>query len=179
MIFVIGTPSASIPFSRIYLDRLWSPEIKQIANHWEKFFIRYWGVRLAWFSCCWSSYPLLACLNWFKGFELLAWLFLVGRLVTRTYWVATRTSSSSIEYLFARLNRSSIVVGGFFARNLKNGVPELMLFLKIYKMVSLLQNSTWSTAYPNHFMKSLEDLFSCILMFCKVLIFYLWWAEHR
>ncbi|RVW48951.1 hypothetical protein CK203_095635 [Vitis vinifera] len=40
-------------------------------------------------------------------------------------WTA-RTSSSSIEYLFARLNKSSIVVGGFLASDSKNGVPGQM-----------------------------------------------------
>ncbi|KAL6320938.1 hypothetical protein AAG906_010747 [Vitis piasezkii] len=34
--------------------------------------------------------------------------------MTMTCWVAARTSSSSIEYLLARLNKSSIVVGGFW-----------------------------------------------------------------
>lgn len=35
----------------------------------------------------------------------------------------------------------------------------------------MLQDSNWSTAQPNRFMKSLSDSFSCILMFCKVLMF--------
>ena len=46
------------------------------------------------------------------------------------------------EYLFAHLNRSSIVVDDFFARDSKNGVPGLMLHLKICKMASTLQDLT-------------------------------------
>ena len=37
-----------------------------------------------------------------------------------------QTSSSSMKYLFARPNRLSIVVDGFFARDSKNGVPRQM-----------------------------------------------------
>ena len=40
--------------------------------------------------------------------------------------------------MFARLNRLSVVVGDFFARDSKNGVLELMLHLKIYRMASIL-----------------------------------------
>ncbi|RVW22445.1 hypothetical protein CK203_099234 [Vitis vinifera] len=46
---------------------------------------------------------------------------------TRTCWVAARTSSSNIEYLFARLNKSSIVVGGFLASDSKNGSADVLL----------------------------------------------------
>ena len=64
--------------------------------------------------------------------------FLAGWPITRICWVAVRTSSSSIEYLFARRNRSFIVVGGFFARDSKNGVPGHMLCLKIWRTASML-----------------------------------------
>ena len=35
-----------------------------------------------------------------------------------------------------------IVMGDFFARDSKNGVPKLMLCLKIYRIVSILHDST-------------------------------------
>ncbi|WKA08936.1 hypothetical protein VitviT2T_026618 [Vitis vinifera] len=57
---------------------------------------------------------------------------------TKTCWVAARTSSSSIEYLLARRNKSSIVVRGFFASDSKNGVPGQMLHLKICRTASML-----------------------------------------
>ena len=39
VIFMIGTPFAPIPLSQICLDRLWPPEVGQIANHQEEFLI--------------------------------------------------------------------------------------------------------------------------------------------
>ncbi|KAL6320521.1 hypothetical protein AAG906_007600 [Vitis piasezkii] len=57
---------------------------------------------------------------------------------TKICWVAARTSSSSIEYLLARRNKSSIVVGGFLASDSKNGVPRQMLRLKICRTTSML-----------------------------------------
>ncbi|RVW84097.1 hypothetical protein CK203_040606 [Vitis vinifera] len=57
---------------------------------------------------------------------------------TKTCWVAARTSSSSIEYLLSRRNKSSIIVGGFLASDSKNGVPEQMLYLKICRTASML-----------------------------------------
>ncbi|RVX15062.1 hypothetical protein CK203_007696 [Vitis vinifera] len=65
------------------------------------------------------------------GLVFLSALLLDGRPATKTCWVAARTSSSSIEYLLARLNKSSIVVGGFLASDSKNGVLGQMLRLKI------------------------------------------------
>lgn len=44
---------------------------------------------------------------------------------------AARTSSSSIAYLSTHLNKASIEIGGFSARDLKNRVFRLMLHLKI------------------------------------------------
>ena len=137
------------------------------------------GVRLAWLDYYWSSRLLLACLGWFEGLELSTWSFLVGQLVTRTCWVAARTLSSSMEYLFAHLNKSSIIVGDFLVRDSKNGVPRQMFLLKICRMTSMLQDSTWSMICLNHFMNSLKDSFSFILMFCMVLMFCLWRVEHR
>ena len=102
-----------------------------------------------------------------------------GRPATKTCWVAARTSSSSIEYLLAHLNKSSIVVGGFLASDSKNGVSGQMLRLKICRTTSMLQASTWSTAWPNRFTNSLKDSLSCIFMFCRVLIFCLCRAKHR
>ena len=55
--------------------------------------------------------------------------------MTKTCWEVAQTSSSSIES--ARLNRSSIVVGNFFTRDLKNCVLRLMLRLKICRMTSI------------------------------------------
>ena len=81
------------------------------------------GVRLAWFDYCCPPCPLPICLYWLVALELLAESFLAGRLVTRTYWVAAQTSSSSKEYLFAHLNKSFMVVRGFLARDSKERVP--------------------------------------------------------
>ncbi|RVW69655.1 hypothetical protein CK203_059481 [Vitis vinifera] len=53
-------------------------------------------------------------------------------------WVAVRTSSSSIEYLFSHLNKSSIVTRGFLARNTKKDVPGQILLLKILQTTSML-----------------------------------------
>ena len=64
--------------------------------------------------------------------------FLAHWPVTKICCVAARTLSSSIEYLFARLNRSSMVTGGFLARDSKNGVLEQMVCLKIWRIVSML-----------------------------------------
>ena len=49
-----------------------------------------------------------------------------------------------MEYLFTSLNRLSIVASDFFVRDSKNDVPEKMFHLKIYKMASMLQDSTFS-----------------------------------
>ena len=112
-------------------------------------------VRSTWLGCCRSSRPFPACLSWFEGLELPTWSFQVGRLVTRTCCVVSQTPSSSMEYLFARLNRSSIVVDDFLARDLKNGVPGYMFLLNICRMISMLLDFTWSTTCPNHFTNSL------------------------
>ena len=88
-----------------------------------------------------------------------------------TYWVVMRTLSSSIKYLFARLNMSSIVAGSFLEKDLMNDVPGQMLLLKICRITSMLQDSTWRTTCPNHFTNSLKDSLSYILMFCRVLMF--------
>ena len=134
------------------------------------------GVRPTWLGCCCLSHPLLACLSWFAGLEPPVESFLSGRLVTRTCWVIARTFSSSMEYLFARLNKLSIIAGGFLARDSKNDIPKQILLLNIFRMTSTLQNSIWSTTCPNHFTNSLEDSFSCIFMFYKVLMFMLCWT---
>ena len=125
------------------------------------------------------THSLSTCLSWFEGLELPSWLFQVGQLVTKTYCVAARTSPSSIKYLFSCLNKSSIVAVDFLVIDLKNGVPRQMLLLKVCKMASMLQDSTWSTTYLNHFTNSLKDSFSCILRFCKVLMFCLWRVEQK
>ena len=39
VIFMISTHFAPILFSRIYLDRFWSPEVRQIVDHQEEFLI--------------------------------------------------------------------------------------------------------------------------------------------
>ena len=122
---------------------------------------------------------LCLCLNWFKGLEFPAESFLAGRLVTRTCCIAAWTSSSSMEYLFAHLNKSSIVVGGFLVRDSKKGVPGHILLLKICRTTSMLQDSTWSIACLNRFTNFLKDLVSCIFMFFRVLMFYLCHAKHR
>ena len=84
-----------------------------------------------------------------------------------------------MEYLSAHLNRSPIVTGDFFTRDLKNGVPRPMLRLNICRIASILQDSTWSTTCPNRFMKSMSDSFSYSLMFCRVLMFCLWWPKRK
>ena len=137
------------------------------------------GVRPTWLGYFWSSRFLPVCLSWFEGLKLPAWSFLAGRVVTKSYYVMARTSFLSMEYLFARLNRSSIVASSFLERDSKKGVPRQMLLLKIYKMVSMLHDSTWSTTYPNHFTNSLNDSFSCIFMFCMLLMLCLYYVEHR
>ena len=88
-------------------------------------------------------------------------------------------SSSSIEYLSAHLNKSSIVVRGFLARDTKKGVLGQILLLKICRMTSMLKDSIWSTTCLNCFTNSLSDSFSCIFMFYRILMFLLCLAEHR
>ncbi|RVX00808.1 hypothetical protein CK203_026372 [Vitis vinifera] len=53
-------------------------------------------------------------------------------------WVAAHTSSSSIEYLLARRNKSSIVVGGFLASDSKNGDAWTDASLEICRTASML-----------------------------------------
>ena len=45
--------------------------------------------------------------------------FLADWPATKICCVAAWTSSSNIEYFFARLNRSSMVTGGFFGKGLE------------------------------------------------------------
>ena len=78
-----------------------------------------------------SSCPLLDDPGWLGALKLLVASFLVAWPATRTCYVAARTSSSSMEYLLARRNKSSMDVGGFLARDSKKGVPGYMLHLKI------------------------------------------------
>ena len=78
-----------------------------------------------------SSCPLLDDLEWFGALKLLVASLLAAWPTTRTCCVAARTSSSSMEYLPARWNKSSMDVGGFLARDSKKGVPGHMLHLKI------------------------------------------------
>lgn len=85
-----------------------------------------------------SSCPLLDDLGWFEVLKLLVVSLLEAWPATRTCCVAARTSSSSMEYLFACRNRSSMDIGGFLARDSKKGVPGHMLRLKIYRTVSML-----------------------------------------
>lgn len=75
---------------------------------------------------------------WFEGLKFLVASLLAAWPTTRTCCVAARMSSFSMEYLFARWNRSSMVVGGFLARDSKKGVPRHMLRLKICRMTSML-----------------------------------------
>ena len=126
-----------------------------------------------------SSCPLLDVLGWLGALKLLVASLLTAWRATRTCCVAARTSSSTMEYLLARRNKSSIVVGGFLARESNKGVPGHMLRLKIWKTASMLYDSTCKTACPKRFTNSLKVSFSCILMFCKVLIFCLCLTEHK
>ena len=89
------------------------------------------GVRLAWFDCWGPPCPFLVYLRWPTVLKFRVESFLASWLVTRICWVAVRTSSSSIEYLFSHLNKSSIVTRGFLARNTKKDVPGQILLLKI------------------------------------------------
>ena len=126
-----------------------------------------------------SSCPLLDDLRWLGALKLLVVSPLAAWPATRTYCVAARTSSSSMEYLLARRNKLSMDVGGFLARDSKKGVPRHMLRLKIWWTVFMLYDSTCRTACPKRFTNSLNVSFSCILMFCKVLIFCLCLAKLK
>ena len=126
-----------------------------------------------------SSCPLLDDLRWLGALKLLVASLLVAWPTTKTCCVAARTSSSSMEYLLARRNKSSMDVGGFLARDSKKGVPGHMLHLKIWRIASMLYDSTCRTACLKRFTNSLRVSFSCILMFYKVLIFCLCLAEHK
>ena len=85
-----------------------------------------------------STCPLLDGPCWLEGLKFLVVSFLAVWPVTSTCCVVARTSSSSMEYLFACRNRSSMVVGSFLARDSKKGVPGYMLRLKICRMTSML-----------------------------------------
>ena len=126
-----------------------------------------------------SSCPLLDDLGWLGASKLLVASLLATWPATRTCCVAARMSSSNMEYLPTRRNKSSMDVGGFLARDSKKGVPRHMLRLKIWRTASMLYDSTCETACSKRFTNSLRVLFSCILMFCKVLIFCLCLAEHK
>ena len=93
-----------------------------------------------------SSYLRPDDLGWPRGLELLSESLLDVRLATKICWVVAHTSSSSIEYLLACWNKSSIVVEGFLASNSKNGVLGHMLRLKIWRTSSMLYASTCNTA---------------------------------
>ena len=126
-----------------------------------------------------SSCPLFDDPRWLGALKLLVVSPLMAWPATRTCCVAAQTSSSSMEYLLARRNKSFMDVGGFLARDSKKGVPGHMLHLKIWRTASMLYDSTCRTACPKRFMNSLNVSFSCILMFYKVLIFCLCLAEHK
>ena len=74
-----------------------------------------------------SSCPLLDDPGWLGALKLLVASLLVACPATRTCCVAARMSSSSMEYLLACRNKSSMDVGGFLARDSKKGVPGHML----------------------------------------------------
>ena len=126
-----------------------------------------------------SSCPLLDNPRWLGALKLLVASLLAAWPATRTCCVAAQTSSSSMEYLLAHWNKLSMDVGGFLARDSKKGVPGHMLRLKIWRTASMLYDSTCKIACPKRFTNSLKVSFSCILMFCKVLIFCLCLAEHK
>ena len=63
--------------------------------------------------------------------------------VIMTVWAAARILSSGIEYLSARLYNSSIVTGGSKDSGWKKGVDGPKLFLKFWRTVSMLYNSTY------------------------------------
>ena len=126
-----------------------------------------------------SSCPLLDDPGWLGAPKLLVASLLVAWPATRTCCVTARTSSSSMEYLLARRNKLSMDVGGFLARDSKKGVPGHMLSLKFWRIASMLYDSTCKTVCPKRFTNSLRASFSCILMICKVLTFYLYLAEHK
>ena len=126
-----------------------------------------------------SSCPLLDDPGWLGVLKLLEASLLAAWPATRTCCVAAQMSSSSMEYLLARRNESSMVVGGFLASDSKKGVLGHMFRLKIWRTASMLYDSTCRTACPKRFTNSLRVSFSCILMFCKVLIFCLCLAEHK
>lgn len=85
-----------------------------------------------------SPCSLLDAPHWLEGLSFLATSHLAAWPVTKICWVAAQTSYSSIEYLFACQNVSSMVVVGFLAKDSKNGVPGHMLCLKIWRTTSML-----------------------------------------
>ena len=85
VILMIGAPYVSISSSRICLDGFQPSEVWQIMNDRKESFVGdIEGVSLTCY-CCWPIRLLLIFLNWFEGLELLASLFLVEPLVTKTY----------------------------------------------------------------------------------------------
>ena len=174
MIFVMSTLLAPIPFRRICLNWLWPSKIGQITDHGEEFVI--WNAKggqtsLAWLLLVVSPLADLSQLVW----ELRIFGMIVpgGSTGDQDLLCSLTNIVFKIEYLFARLNKSSIVVDSFLTRDSKKGVLGHMFLLKICRMTSMLQDSTWSTTCPNCFTNSLNDSFSYIFMFYGVLMFYL------
>ena len=86
---------------------------------------------------------------------------------------------SKVEYLFALLYNSSIVVGGSNENEWKNGVDDAKLFLKFWRTVYMLETSTYWTACLNLLVKSHMDSSSCLMMVCKELMFLVCCTEQR
>lgn len=89
---------------------------------------------------CYRPYCFhLPCLDWLFGdFELPLLLLFVDWFATKICWEDARTSSSSIAYLSAYLNKSSIEAYDFLVRDSKNRVSRLILRLKISRIASML-----------------------------------------
>ena len=139
MLFVVNTLLDMISLGWVHSDGSRPPEVGQVLYHRKKLpYDTVRGVRggSSWRLCspCLRSHVL----GWFGGLELLSASLLDVYPVTKICWVAACTSSSSIEYLLAHRNRSSIVVGGFLASHSNNEVPGHMLRLKIWRTASML-----------------------------------------
>ena len=139
MLLMVGTFFTMIPFGWVRSEGSRPPEVGHVLNHRKKLLIGYGKrcegrqFRAALFYCLRSDG-----LSRSGILALLSAPLLDACPATKICWLAARTSYLSIEYLLARRNKSSIVVGGFLASNSKNGVPRQMLRLKICRTTSML-----------------------------------------
>ena len=96
-----------------------------------------------------------------------------------TVWVASRTLSSNIEYLSARLYNSSIVSSGSKDSDWKKEIDDLKLLLKFWRTAAMLYNSIYWTVSPNLIVKFQIDSSSYLSIVCKELMFLFCLTEQR